>query len=601
MIVGKINLQTLFAKQVWYEIPVFQRQYVWDEEEQWEPLWTDVRNTAERWLEIDGANLQSRQRPSHFLGAVVLQQKQTPTSSQLDSRLVVDGQQRLTTLQLLVDAVQEVFERQGLERPAGRLSDMVLNRELYWDGNPERAFKVWPTRIDQLAFKHAMSNDLPNDEYGESNIVRAHEFFKSQIDNWLTQVPDEQESRAAALEQVIRNQLELVAIDLEAEDDPHIIFETLNARGTPLLESDLIKNMVMFEAGSAGISSDSEGGRQLWQFDESWWHQDITQGRLVRSRIDVFLNYWLVLRTKEEVAAKDVFSTFRRRYADWSLSESITELSQKIHVAAGYYRALEEATQPGMRKFLYRRGVMQAGVLTPVLLSLLNSQTPRPQLENSLRAIESYLIRRMVLRMTTNDYNRLFIGLMAALERSNPERSDETIVDYLGNQTAPARIWPDDQDMEIAFTRWPLYKLLTRGRLRIVLEGIEEDLRTIMAEGQTVQRNLTIEHIMPQGWRLSWPLPAYTADRDKASRDRDNLIHSMGNLTLVNRRLNSRLSNVRWEQKKADLRNHSVLFLNKTLLDTAPDVWDEDAIQKRAIKMCQSAARVWPYADKFRQ
>lgn len=599
MFVGKLDLQTLFNKQVWYEIPVFQRQYVWDEDEQWEPLWTDVQNTAERYLEAERTATQTRHRPSHFLGAVVLQQKQTSSNEQLESRLVVDGQQRLTTLQLLADAVQEVFEQQGLEIAARRLSGMVLNSEDYWGGNSERAFKVWPTRIDQEAFKYAMSNELPSEEYGESNIVRAHEFFKSQIDNWLNQVPEERELRATALERIIRNQLELVVIDLEIEDDPHIIFETLNARGTPLLESDLIKNMIMYEAESTGISTDSEEGRQLWRFDESWWHEDIAQGRLVRSRIDVFLNYWLTMRTQEEVVAKDVFSTFRRRYADWRLSESITELLGAIHTAADYYRALEQSTQPGMDKFLYRRGVMQAGVLTPVLLSLLNSQTPQPQLNSALRAIESYLVRRMVLRMTTNDYNRLFIGLLSALEESGPERADSTVVGYLGNQTAPARLWPDDHLMEAAFIGWPLYKLLTRGRLRIVLEGIEENLRTNMAESQSVPRNLTIEHIMPQRWRENWAHPNHFEDAERAARERDHLIHSMGNLTLVNRRLNSRLSNVPWEQKKSDLSNHSVLFLNKTLLDNAPEVWDEYAIRQRAVSMCQAAARVWPYADKF--
>ena len=598
MFVGKLDLQTLFAKQIWYEIPAFQRQYVWDQDEQWEPLWTDVQNTAERYLEAESAASQTR-RLSHFLGAVVLQQKQTSSNEQLESRLVVDGQQRLTTLQLLADAIQEVFERQGLEVAARRLSGLVLNSEDYWGGNSDRAFKVWPTRIDRDAFKHAMSNELPSEEYGESNIVRAHDFFKSQVDNWLIQVPEERELRATALERIIRNQLELVVIDLEIEDDPHIIFETLNARNTPLLESDLIKNMIMYEAEDSGISASSEEGRQLWRFDDGWWHEDIAQGRLVRPRIDVFLNYWLTMRTQEEVTAKDVFSIFRRRYADWKVSESITALSDAIHTASRYYQALEQATQPEMNKFLYRRSVMQAGVLTPVLLSLLNSQTPQPQLNNALRAIESYLVRRMILRMTTNDYNRLFIGLLSALEESGPEQADATVVEYLGSQTAPARVWPDDRLMEAAFAGSPLYKLLTRGRLRIVLEGIEEDLRTDMAESMSVPRNLTIEHIMPQHWRKNWDHPKHMEDTERAARERDNLIHSMGNLTLVNRQLNSRLSNVPWEQKKSDLSNHSVLFLNKMLLDNAPKVWDEDAISLRAVSMCQSAARAWPYVDKF--
>lgn len=598
MLVGKSNLQALFAKQVWYEIPPFQRQYVWDEDVQWEPLWADVRDTAERYIESQATASQAHSR-THFMGAVVLQQKQTPSSEQLESRLVVDGQQRLTTLQLLADAIQEIFEEQGLGAASRRLSNIVLNNEDYWGGNPDRKFKVWPTIMDQEAFRYAMSNELPNEEYGEANIVRAHVFFKSQVENWLTQSDEGMESRATALESVIRNHLELVVIDLEREDDPHIIFETLNARGTPLLQADLVKNMVMYEAGNAGISLGSEEAQKLWPFSDSWWLTEVPQGRLVRPRIDMLLNFWISIQRRKEVSAVDVFSTFRRYYDKRRSHESIMALVHRIRIAAGHYRQMELGTQPGMEKFLYRRGVMQLGVTTPVLLSLLNSETPQPQLGNALIALESYLVRRMILRMATSDYNRLFIGLIAALEESDPKNADATLIEYLGTQTAPARIWPDDHQMEAAFTGLPLFKLLTRGRLRIVLEGIEEELRTNMAETQSVPRSLTIEHIMPQQWRENWPLQSQVEDVEKSERDRDNLIHSIGNLTLVNQRLNSRLSNAPWEEKQAALWDHSVLFLNKTLLDNAPDVWDEDAIQERAIRMCQAAARVWPYKNKF--
>ena len=243
------------------------------------------------------------QQQTHFLGAVVLQQTQNMTG-QLEFRLVVDGQQRLTTLQLLVDAIQEVYQQQSLQTAAERLADMVLNYERYGGGDPDRAFKVWPTAADQEAFRHAMSNELPSDEFKDSNIVRAHEFFKTQIAHWLIRDPEERETRADALERTVNNLLELVVIDLEMGDDPHVIFETLNARGTPLLESDLIKNMVMHEAVSAGIALDSEAGKNLWRFDDGWWSQDVQQGRLVRPRIDVFLNYWLVMRSQDEVPPK---------------------------------------------------------------------------------------------------------------------------------------------------------------------------------------------------------------------------------------------------------------------------------------------------------
>ena len=598
MKVDKLNLQAMFAKQIWYKVPDFQRQYVWDEEGQWEPLWADVQNTAERSLAVRNGGTVGMQQQTHFLGAVVLQQTQNMTG-QLESRLVVDGQQRLTTLQLLVDAIQEVYEQQGLQTAAERLADMVLNYERYRGGDPDRAFKVWPTAADQEAFRHAMSNELPSDEYKDSNIVRAHEFFKSQIAHWLMEDPEERETRADALERTVNNLLELVVIDLEMGDDPHVIFETLNARGTPLLESDLIKNMVMHEAVNAGIVLDSEAGKNLWRFDDGWWSQDVQQGRLVRTRIDVFLNYWLVMRSQDEVAAKEMFSTFRRKYPNWCPSGSIVRLADEIHTAAGHYRTLETKNRAEMEQFLYRREVMQAGVLTPVLMWLLAAETPQQQLDKALRALESFLVRRMILRMSTNGYNLLFIGMLEPLEEAGAQRAGNTVSAYLKDQKAPARRWPNDHALREAFTSWPLYKLLTRGRLRMVLEGIESDLRTRMAESQTVERTLTIEHIMPQQWRQNWQLPSDIEDVDKAKIDRDNLIHSMGNLTLVNGRLNSSLSNAPWEEKRATLDKYGMFFLNKNLVREAPDVWNEDAIKQRALALCESAARVWPSSDTF--
>ena len=164
-----------------------------------------------------------------------------------------------------------------------------------------------------------MHNDLPSEEYEESLIVQAHNFFKAQVSKWLDDRQEDASQAAEALEQAVSGLLELVVIDLDPSDDPHIIFETLNARGTPLLQSDLIKNMVLFEAEKAGVASNKEESPQLWNFDASkkaskYWKKEIQQGRLVRPRIDVFLNYWLVMRRRKEVVAHEVFSEFRRYY-----------------------------------------------------------------------------------------------------------------------------------------------------------------------------------------------------------------------------------------------------------------------------------------------
>lgn len=591
MDVNIVNLQTLFHNPVRYRIPAFQRRYIWNKRDQWDPLWEDVQNTVEDFLN----NRQSQPTP-HFLGAVVLQQ--LPHSvGDIETRDVVDGQQRLTTMQLLLDAAQKVFKQQGYDNPSKRLLNLALNAEEYWDDDPERAFKVWPTMHDRGAFRYAMRDDLPSDEYEQSPVVQAHQFFKAQIAHWLDQQSDQGPVRAQALQQTISRQLVMVVIDLNLDDNPHVIFETLNARGTPLLQSDLIKNMVLYEADRADTTSEADAEARLWGFSDDWWSKEVPQGRLRRPRIDVFLNYWLIMRTREEIAANDVFRAFGRYYRN--NGTPISEIATDIGSVGAAYRALEEAPEPSMETFLYRWRVMQAGVLTPVLLWLLSSEVPQHQLEKSLRALESHLVRRMVCRMTTRGYNRLFIGLVDNLEESGTEYAGDTVVEYLRDQTSDVGEWPEDRQLQDAFTTRPLYRLLTRGRLRIVLEGIEEGLRTVMAETQAAPRNLTIEHVMPQQWRQHWALPANTEDTTQAGWDRDELIHSIGNLTLVNHWLNLDLSNAPWQEKQATLGEHSVLFLNKTLLDEAPEVWDEAAIAERARQLCQVASSVWPHADDF--
>ena len=141
MEVSKLTPSKMFRKTVRYDVPEFQRRYVWGLERQWEPFWEDVREKAELILE-------ERRDSPHFLGAIVLQQVAT-RSDEFEARLVVDGQQRLTTLQLLLDAVQEVFADREIEKPARRLSRLVLNDEDDLDGDASKVFKVWPTLNDR--------------------------------------------------------------------------------------------------------------------------------------------------------------------------------------------------------------------------------------------------------------------------------------------------------------------------------------------------------------------------------------------------------------------------------------------------------------------
>src|SRR5262249_31084567 len=151
-----LTLKALFQKEVRYVIPTFQRPYVWTQEDQWEGLWDDLRNAAEWYMEdlvrADGNNALAEERArKHFMGAVGVQQQPTPTA-EIETRTVIDGQQRLTTMQLLVDAAQEVLEERDHSQ-AARLERLVLNQFATGDDR----FKLWPANLDQAAFRACMT------------------------------------------------------------------------------------------------------------------------------------------------------------------------------------------------------------------------------------------------------------------------------------------------------------------------------------------------------------------------------------------------------------------------------------------------------------
>ena len=592
MQVNKLDLQTLFTKQIIYEIPPFQRRYVWEEEEQWEPLWEDVRNTADNCIANFAYNT------AHFLGAVVLKQQFNP-SSMLEKREVVDGQQRLTTMQLLLDAVQEVLEEYGAVAAAQQLSILVLNDASYHRDEPDSMFKVLPTTDDREAFMHAMNNNLESADYSGSRIGRAHDFFKDQISDWLDQHSDNQLEAINALQKVVARLLELVVIDLDPNEEEHVIYETLNARGTPLAPSDLVKNMMVSQARNEGILEESE----IWGFGGNWWVRQIRQGRLYRPRVDAFLNYWLNVRTQDEVLEKNLFSTFRRYfYAQTSQDQAIKDIASDLKRVGYEYYAIEEITEnlkPEFATFLKRWKEIGAGVLTPVLLWLFSSEAPKKQVVKGIQALESFIVRRMICRMTTMGQNRLFIDLLPRLEEADVTQAGDVIINYLAEQKSNTGLWPDDDQLRDTFINQKIYGLLAQKRIRIVLQGIEDELRTTKAESQSAPDNLTIEHVMPQGWAESkhWQIPNSVADETQAKIDRNRIIHTIGNLTLTNQGLNSSLSNSAWQDKQTELQAHSTLFLNKDLLDNPPEVWDEQAIRDRAIRLYEVAIKVWPHAD----
>ena len=589
------NLRKLFGAHVRYEIPDFQRRYVWKQEEQWEPLWDDVEQLAQAIVDGD--------REVHFIGAIVLQGLPSRTTA-INRTIVVDGQQRLVTLQLLIDAIQKVLEDRKHAGPAGILASLLANPEDRTDGMPDRAFKVWPTAVDREAFRHAMNKGLSATDYRESRVVQAHDYFKRKASGWLDsfQTSQRRDEAASALASALDTGLEIVTIELRQSDDPHIIFETLNARGTPLLQSDMVKNKVLHDA-KIPLSDDdreaSQAEKHMWPFADDWWAKEVGTGLQRRPRIDVYLNHWLTLRKRMEVKPYDEFRAFAEYAGERTgKGNTIQNVAEDMVELGSTYREVEQLRREDIRRFIERRNSMGVGVITPLLLWLLDANLPPDKLAICLKALESFLVRRVVCRLSARSYGSLFVALIAKLAKDRPQNADRIIVSHLDEQTAQAALWPRDHEFRESFLNAPLYQYLTRGRLRLVLEGIEENVRTNKAESGEVPRKLQIEHVMPQAWPDNWPL-GDVDDYEEARANRERAIHTIGNLTLVNRRLNPALSNAPWDQKRKDLAEHSVLFLNKWLVNDGPDVWDESGIEKRGQLLYESAVKIWPHGSDF--
>jgi hypothetical protein len=589
-------------------VPLFQRPYVWNRENQWEPLWRDVERVANRLLKPEVGDLQP-----HFLGAVVLQQLPNP-SGDFQVRTIIDGQQRLTTLQLMLDAFHAEFIGVGAERPAARLLKLVRNDEEYCN-HDEDQFKVWPTNRDRPAFQEVMAAELPIDyqslTFRSERLPQAHQYFATEAAQWLTaEGPDAIHERAEALERASRELMQLVVIDLASDENAQEIFETLNSRGAQLSAADLIKNFVFQRLLDEGADTEAAYEKYWKQFETAFWEEEDSVGRLRYPRSSMFLNSFLVSRLGEPVAAQQVFSRFKT-YALHEAGVSMLDLIQQIHRAAAVYEEFvksasrDDSAVNRIELFAYRMQQMDVDVIKAVVLTLLDPEEPplpEDRLHGALATIESFLVRRLLVRATTKNYNLLLALAIAELRKGGRAEADTFLRQFFRDQTADSRYWPDDAEIRREVQNLQIYRRVRRPRVRIVLEALEDhrrgfdiDDRAVRAEQRCPRGTLTIEHICPQQWKENWPL---RAGEDESRRNQ--IVQTLGNLTLLTSRLNTGMSNYPWigdKSKREALREHSLLRLTDDVLEAAGDDWNAEKIKNRTIDLIEQIIQIWPVPE----
>jgi hypothetical protein len=531
---------------------------------------------------------------------------------------IIDGQQRLTTLQLVLAALRDYARATGRTAYVTDLQRLTRNDGVVQD--EQERHKVWPTNSDQIAFAAVLSAENVETVKGrfpalngkrarrKHAFAEGYLFFYSAIDRFVSATGEDGHVRTApddrfsALFETFRRYLQFVTIELEAGDDPQVIFESLNARGVPLLPSDLVRNYVFLRASRQDLALDDLYARCWRDYDERpdaggpadarFWKIEDRQGRFRRSRLDLFLFHYLQYRLEREVNIGHLFQEFRswleRKDDGERVDVTLTEMRRFADAFAGLI-VPSQADRVG--QFATRLRLLDTSTLYPLLLLLLvevAGQLDEVERDGILDDLESYLVRRALCGLTTKHYNITFLSLIRSLRKNGVSR--ETLRSVLASGMGDSIRWPDDRELGIALLRRPLYRELRQSMLSMILLAVNQRQTISKHEVFILPGKLSIEHVMPQTCREpEWPTPAGAED----ARRREALIDTLGNLTLVTGALNSSASNSAFDRKKQQYA-HSLLVLNK-YFDKAT-VWNEAAIIERGNTLFEAIRKIWPHS-----
>lgn len=662
MIPDKKSIPELFEKREQYLIPLFQRGYVWTLEQQIQLLWEDVIDRVDALaLHRDhakqvGADKLKKLR-KHFLGAIVVGPLVETDGSSIGTREVIDGQQRITTLQIMLLAFRDIAKSLGDEGLIDDIGLLCWNKSSYQRQSDH--FKVWPTNegrdvmqsLVELGGMEAVcarypawrwiSEDEKKWEWIERPaMVQAYLFFSAMIacqlrdkrfDAQLSGNEDDEgktithsviasirkkndvaipfvdtpvdPSAAKLIMDALGHCFQIMQLRLDEEDDPQIIFETLNARGAPLTPSDLIRNFVFLRAARNQENVDALYDTHWRGFDEKpdetavakgakFWRKDERQGRLKSSRLDLLMYHYTTLRRVETLKVAHVFDEFK----DWwdeAPRDTGTELARMAVIAGHFEKFLVPDQKSEFGRFCRRLKLLDTSTPTPLLFYLLEHHAPSsPAFSQIMKDIDSYLVRRFVCGWTTKSYNKTFLNKLLTEMIAEGTADPQALRQKLLALDGESQKWPRDDEFAQAWVHRQLYQGASTRKVRTILEGLELAMRSSKQEFLPEFDLLSVEHVLPQGWKASdYPL---TDDSAEAREARRRLLHSIGNLTLVTPGYNSQLSNDAFSIKRPEIAGNSSLMLNSYFQGlNDDDAWGEAALQKRAKTMLPLALQLW--------
>jgi len=537
-----------------YLVPHFQRPYTWTKKH-WETMWTDIEALTQPDTEA------SANPRDHFMGAIVTAPAHSVPEG-VTKYLLIDGQQRITTLLLLLTAIRDQARQLGDEKLASRIHEMFLTNR-YQEGLDQ--YKLLPTQGDEPGHSDRTSflAIIDRKDTGASGaLLGAVQYFT----RYLREQTAEQLS---TLTTAVLSRVFLVSIVLEREDNPYSIFESLNAKGQPLSQADLVRNFFFMSVDAS-------------RHDEIYRHKWIPIEQAVgRDNMEAYVRHFLI-REGALVKESDVYYTLKKRVEERGRAKAEDVLDDLLRVSKHYACLLSPDREPvpDVRRRLVRIQRLRATVCYPFLLNVFEDRA-KGRIDNEgvvkiLDAIENFIVRRYVCGTIRAELNELFTSLHR--HSSQFSRLHDGVMEVLGSRSYPT----DEEFIESLQTRKLYGAGEGRDRARLILERLEGSWTS---KEEVNLEGLTIEHLMPQSLTTWWREHlAPTADETHQL-----CLHTIGNLTLTG--YNSELSNSEWP-KKRELLRQSKLSINEDV--AAQSTWGVEQIESRAQSLSLRAVEVWP-------
>lgn len=552
----------LQAPNVQFVIPVYQRNYDWTNNECKE-LINDV-------IAVEKYN-----RGTHFIGSIVFIHEGTYSTSEVKELVIIDGQQRLTTINIIYVALFRFAKDNSMKNEADMLLNMFLTNQ--YVQNESSKLKLKQTDTNSLAFK-AIMNGTENEFNDYSNVIENFKFFQSIITK---------ESFHTILNGLKR--LIFVEISLErGKDDPQRIFESLNSTGLDLSQSDLIRNYILMDLDPKNQNKIFE---QIWNPIEENARDLVKQ----KSVVSDYIRDYLTLRNKKIPNKNKVYVEFKKLYNE--KDENYTQELENIKSLSIHYKKFinpSSVQDQNIRRELEYISRLEINVAFPFLLQVFedaeNGLISLNELIKILKLIQSYTWRRFVVGLPTNALNKIFMTLYSEVDT---EEYYDSIALALIKKRGSAK-FPTDEDLKTALKDKDLYNIQSKNR-NYMFELLENYNNREYVN--TSNENITIEHIFPQTPNEDWNK---TLTPDDYFQFKEKYVNTIANLTLSGN--NGALSNKSFKDKKTMNRqgaeqgyNYSRLWLNDYLKTI--DNWNIANYNERFDLIYSRFLKIWEYPD----